>query len=222
MDLEKRVQSLQDILVRLISENLLPEESYLAGGTALYYYLHHRLSIDLDFFTARVLNPEAYVASLRKVLETVDVELMEKETLIVFLASEKLKFSLFHLPYDLLSPLTPFEIKSGIICPLASLIDIEAMKALALSQRGSAKDFVDLFYLVQKTGHSFEDIARGVRTKYQVDEKYSYHLKTAMVYFDDAEPEIDAIWLVDRTEGIRTMSAEEWTKIKDFFMRFCQ
>jgi predicted nucleotidyltransferase component of viral defense system len=30
---------------------------------------------------------------------------------------------------------------------LASLEDIEAMKALALVQRGSAKDFVDLFYL---------------------------------------------------------------------------
>jgi hypothetical protein len=50
-----------------------------------------------------------------------------------------------------------------------------------------------------ESGHSFKDLASRVQTKYQVDEKYDYHLKTAMVYFDDAEKELDAIRLVDET-----------------------
>jgi predicted nucleotidyltransferase component of viral defense system len=217
-----RVHSLEKILVQIIKNKLLPQESYLAGGTAIYFYLRHRLSVDLDFFTPKAFNPEALVFKMRNSIKEVDLELMEKETLILFLSSEKLKFSLFHLPYQLLSPLSPYEVKSGIICPLASLDDIEAMKAIALAQRGSAKDFIDLYDLLRRTGHSFKDLSFRVRIKYRVDEKYDYHLKTATVYFDDAERELDAIWLVDETGGVRNISNQEWKDIKDFFVRFCR
>ena len=104
---------------------------------------------------------------------------------------------------------------------MASFDDIEAMKALALVQRGSAKDFVDLFYLLKKTGHSFGDLSLLVQRKYDVDDRYNYHLKTAVVYYDDAEQELEAIMLVDELGGIRSISEKEWTEIKDFFVRFC-
>jgi predicted nucleotidyltransferase component of viral defense system len=55
--------------------------------------------------------------------------------------------------------------------------DIEAMKAVVLAQRGSAKDFVDLYHLLRRTRHTFNDMFTGVQHKYHVDEKYSYHLK---------------------------------------------
>jgi len=222
VNIENRVSSLEKILVQIINNKVLRQESYLAGGTAIYFYLHHRLSVDLDFFTPRAFNPEALVFKMRNIFEEVDLELMEKETLILFLSSEKLKFSLFHLPYKLLSPLNPYEVKSGIACQLASVDDIEAMKVIALAQRGSAKDFIDLNDLLRKTGHHFKDLAFRVQTKYQVDEKYDYHLKTAMVYFDDAEKELDAIWLVDESGGVRNISNQEWKDIKDFFMSFCR
>lgn len=222
MNIGNRVFSLEKILIQIIENKLLPQESYLAGGTAIYFYLCHRLSIDLDFFTPKAFNPEALVFKMRNSFEEVDLELMEKDTLILFLSSEKLKCSFFHLPYKLLSPLNLHQVQSGIICPLASLDDIEAMKGIALAQRGSAKDFIDLCDLLRKTGHSFNDLAFRVRTKYQVNEKYDYHLKTAMVYFDDAERELDAIWLVDQTGGVRNISSQEWKDIKDFFERFCR
>jgi len=103
----------------------------------------------------------------------------------------------------------------------AVLDDIEAMKTLALVQRGSAKDFIDLFYLLQKTGHSFADLSFLVRRKYDLDDKYIYHLKTAMVYFDDAEQELGAIMIVDESRGIRSMTGKEWKEMKDFFVRLC-
>jgi predicted nucleotidyltransferase component of viral defense system len=210
-----QARHLENILAKILKAAILPDDCYLAGGTALYLLFRHRFSVDLDFFSPRPFNPETLVFKFRGEFEEVDLELMEKETLILFLSPEKLKVSLFHLPYKLLSPLTGHKIKSGIVSSLASLDDIEAMKSLALVQRGSAKDFVDLFYLLKKTCHSFADLSLLVQRK------YNYHLKTAMVYFDDAEREIAAIMIVDDSGGIRSISEKEWKEIKDFFMRLC-
>ena len=217
----QKAHALGNVLAKLLESAVLPHDCYLAGGTALYFHLHHRLSVDLDFFSPRPFLPETLVFRLRQEFGEADLGLMEKETLILFLSREKLKFSLFYLPYKRLSPLVPHEIRSGLFCSLASLDDIEAMKTLALVQRGSAKDFVDLFYLLRKTGHSFADLSLLVQGKYDVDKKYDYHLKTAMVYFDDAELELAAIMLVDESGRIRSISVKEWTEIREFFVGFC-
>lgn len=212
---------LENILAKLIKSAILPHDCYLAGGTALYFHFHHRLSVDLDFFSPKPFRPETFIFKFRQEYGEVDLELMQKETLILFLSPERVKFSLFYLPYKLLSPLVPYEIRPGIVCSLSSLDDIEAMKTLALVQRGSAKDFVDLFYLLKKTGHSFADLSLLVQRKYDLDDKYIYHLKTAMVYFDDAEQELEAIMIVDESRGIRSITGKEWKEIKDYFVRLC-
>jgi hypothetical protein len=175
---ENKFSNLEKTLIQIIKNKVLPQKSYLVGGTTVYLYLHHRLSVDLDFFTPKAFNPEAFIFKMRGLFKEVNLELIEKETLILFLTSEKLKFFLFRLPYKLLSPINFHKVKSGIICPLASFDDIEAMKAIALAQRGSAKDFIDLYDLISRAGHSFDDLAFRVRTKYQVDDKYDYHLNT--------------------------------------------
>jgi hypothetical protein len=71
VDKGNKAQSLEKTLVQLLGNKILPEGSYLAGGTALYYYLHHRLSIDLDFFVPKPFNAEALVFNMRERLETV-------------------------------------------------------------------------------------------------------------------------------------------------------
>lgn len=108
------------------------------------------------------------------------------------------------------------------MCPLASFEDIEAMKAVSIAQRGSARDFVDLYYLLQRTNHTFTDVATLIKKKYQLEKKYDYHLKTAMVYFDDAEKEINTIMIVDKSGRVRKVSIKEWKEMKNFFLRFCQ
>ena len=57
---------LEKKLAHLIRYNLLPEKSYLAGGTAVYLYLNHRVSIDLDFFTPTAFNPDLIVHKMKK------------------------------------------------------------------------------------------------------------------------------------------------------------
>ena len=222
MNIKERAALLERLLLQLIESQVLPQGGYLAGGTAVYFYLRHRFSVDLDFFTPRPFNAEVQLFKIRELIKDTDVELLEKDTLIANLSPSRLRFSLFYLPYDLLLPLNPYKLKPGLVCPLASCDDIEAMKAVALVQRGSAKDFIDLYRLLQHTGHSFLDLALRVHKKYLVDEKYDYHLKTAMVYFDDAERELDAIWFVGDGDAARNISDQDWGQIKDFFIRFCQ
>ncbi|MBN1273261.1 MAG: nucleotidyl transferase AbiEii/AbiGii toxin family protein [Candidatus Aminicenantes bacterium] len=221
MNWEKNIKALEQILIKVLKNNILPKKSYIAGGTALYYYLNHRISIDIDCFTPEPFHADTITHKSREIFDHVDVEIFEKDSLILFLSREKIKFSLFHFPYPLLSKLFSFEIGAQTLCPMASLEDIEAMKAIALVQRGSVKDFVDLYYLLRKTHHTFEDIFTKIQRKYQVDEKYDYHLKTAMVYFFDAEPEIDDIVMIGEDKKARKMNKKDWEKIKAFFVRFC-
>jgi predicted nucleotidyltransferase component of viral defense system len=217
-----QIQGLENALVQIIKADILPAGAYLAGGTALYFYLHHRLSIDLDFFSPQSIKPEIIAYKMKESLEDADVEIMEKDSLIVFLTRHKIKCSLFYLPYELLAETTQYSIQGGTSCPLASFQDIEAMKALAVSQRGSAKDFVDLFFLLQRTRHTFNDVALQVQIKYGLNKGYDYHLKTSLAYFDDADKEASQILLAEPGDQIRPISKKEWDDIKQFFVGFCR
>lgn len=219
------VEALEGQLARLLTCDILPQDSFLAGGTAVYFYLKHRVSVDLDFFTPQNFNIDAFVHSMKQCFSGVQVELMEKQTVILYISKQKIKFSLFFFPYEPLYELKSYALKKDITCPLASLQDLEAMKAIAISQRGSAKDFIDFYFLLQETGHRYDDIIRFVMEKYHVEQEYEYQLKTSFIYFDDAEKEIDSIVMIRKqtapaaykTEKIKE---EEWRKIKDFFKEF--
>ena len=212
--------SLDQQLVRLLQCHILPERSYLARGTAVYFYLRHRLSVDLDFFTESPFIVELFLSKMKRCFDEVAVEAMEQDTLILFLSPEKIKFSLFHYPYSLLSSTVALPIGEGLICPLASLSDITAMKAVAINQRGSIKDFIDLFYLLQKTGLDFGGVSRLAIEKYDLDPHYDYHLRTSFVYFEDAERELDQIVMLAGGQEKRRLTAKEWEHIKAFFEVF--
>jgi predicted nucleotidyltransferase component of viral defense system len=214
------IDTLKKQLIELLKCNLLPEKSYLAGGTAVYFYLKHRISIDLDFFTPTNFNSETLIYRLRNCLKSVSVELMEKDSVILYISEEKIKLSLFFFPYKLLSEVTFLEIADSIVCPSASLEDIAPMKAVAISQRGSARDFIDLYFLLKKTNYNFADILEFVLNKYDLQKEYEYHLKTSFVYFDDAEKEAENILLVKDGEKINKITVEEWQEIKKFFYEF--
>jgi predicted nucleotidyltransferase component of viral defense system len=213
--------SLEQQLIRTLTCAILPEGTYLAGGTAVYFYLHHRLSVDLDFFTPNTFSSELLLHGMRECFDDVGVELLGKDTVILYLGPEKLQFSLFHFPYSLLSETYGMQIQEGVICPLASLIDIIAMKAVAINQRGSMKDFVDLCFMLRKTGTDFDRLSMLVTDKYGLNEGYDYQLKASFVYFDDAEKDIDQIIMLKGNAPTK-MTRTEWENIKGFFREFAR
>lgn len=218
----KIVDALELQLERLLNCDILPPDSYLAGGTAVYFYLKHRVSVDLDFFTPKNFNLEAFIHKMKECFDHVHVELMEKDTVILYISKEKIKFSLFFFPIQLLTGLQFYALRDNPACPLASLEDIEAMKAVAISQRGSVKDFVDLYFMLKRTRHSFDDILKLVVKKYGVGKEYEYQLRTAFVYFDDAEKEVDDIVMIKVNGKNEKMKKKEWAEIKNFFRGFME
>jgi predicted nucleotidyltransferase component of viral defense system len=217
---ENILDLLEKQLGQLLNHDLLPAKTYLAGGTAVYLYFKHRASVDLDFFTSTPFNTDVLVHRIKECFDDVVVEIMEKDTVILYISKDKLKFSLYLLPYKNLTENQTITLQDGTICPLASLEDIEAMKAVAISQRGSVKDFVDLYHLVKKTGHCFNDILKLVIDKYELDLSYEYHLKTSFIYFQDAEKEVNNILMVDEKGQFGKLVGKEWQTIKTFFTEF--
>ncbi|MGB9749943.1 MAG: nucleotidyl transferase AbiEii/AbiGii toxin family protein [Caldisericia bacterium] len=121
-------------------ENFINDNNfYLAGGTAVYYYLKHRKSEDLDFFT----NSECDFTKKSNFLKDYEISLIKKDTLYLIINNVKLLF--FYYPYSLLCQKNKI---NNIY--IANLIDILLMKILALIQRGSKKDFIDIYFIIKE------------------------------------------------------------------------
>jgi predicted nucleotidyltransferase component of viral defense system len=215
---DDRLKELIRILGRVVESHVLPGDAYLAGGTALYLYFGHRQSIDLDFFCPASFRSELLAARFREEFPEADFEVLGKDTLILYIGPDKTQVSLFSFPFPLLGPLVFRKIGERTDCALASLEDIAAMKALAINQRGTAKDFVDLRKILETTEYAYSRLAELVRKKYGVRE--DYHLKTGLAYFEDAEKDAAGIVLLDPPGTPRFMTPAEWASIKDFFTRF--
>lgn len=210
------------LLNDIIKTEVLPKDYYLAGGTAVYLYLNHRLSRDLDFFSLNVFHSDIILKRFENHFNEVEIEILEKDTIIIYLTKEKIKFSLFYYPYPLLNNLHFKKIKTHLECPLASFLDIIAMKIIAIVQRGSAKDFIDLFFLLKSTKLQFYEIAGLVKKKYGVENRYEYQIKTAITYFDDADQEVSDIYLFDKKDNLERICEKNWNDIKNYFIEFVQ
>ena len=152
---------------------------YLAGGTALALQLGHRRSVDFDWFREDPIDdPLRLAAGLRTPDFRFETDRVEKGTL--YGRASGVRVSFLEYGYPLLRPLREVE---GL--RLASLEDIAAMKLAAVAQRGSKKDFVDVFALGQHFG--LGDMLASYRKKYGVAD--AGHVLVALAYFDDADRE---------------------------------
>lgn len=155
---------------------------YLGGGTAVALHLGHRRSIDFDWFIQKPLgDPMLLAQHIRSRGIDFTTSKVEAGTLHGFLAG--VRFSFLEYPYPLLSPsvrLKDFD------CSVASLDDLACMKLSALAQRGSKKDFVDIYALALKH-RTLPDILALYMRKYSVEDMS--HVLYGLAYFDDADKE---------------------------------
>lgn len=150
---------------------------YLSGGTALALLLGHRESEDLDFFTQELFNQELLQSHLINIGSLDDVQIAEG-TLNAYLDTVKLQF--LYYPYNLLEEPTIWQ---GI--KISSFIDIACTKVITISSRGSKKDFVDMYFILQEL--SLEHLFLKLDEKYK-DVSYNHvHLLKSLTYFDDAD-----------------------------------
>lgn len=169
---------------------------YLAGGTAVYYYLLHRNSIDLDFFTNKNVDLRNFVNYFR----TNELKLISQDTMHAIV--NRVKVSLFFYPYPLLKPLINLE-----LIKIASLEDILCMKISAIISRGSRKDFIDTFFIMKDLKISASKVIEMFKKKYGNYEEIV--IKKSLTFFEDADNEPE----------IPTLKKVKWDEIKNFFIK---
>lgn len=160
--------------------------------------LGHRISEDVDFFTQEEFDERLVAMDLKRIPE------FEKEKLAwrtVTGMVGKTKFSLFYYEYRLIDPRIEFE---GI--HLAGLRDIAAMKVHAIEDRGTKRDFVDLYFLV-KGYFSVEEMLGFYNQKYRCLEDHLYQILKGLDYFVSADNE-------DMPEMLQ---AADWEELRGFF-----
>lgn len=189
----------QNALAVLGKNVCLPEKTYLAGGSALALHFGHRISVDFDFFTPFHFQSKI-IANKLKTLGSFSVDLSNKDTLLG--TFEKVRFSLFLYNYPLLFP--PIQFK-GI--DIADPKEIAAMKIAAITDRGTKKDFIDLFFIIQK-GITLEKVFNFYDKKYKVLINNMYTIITSLSYFEDAKSSEMPVML----EKI------SWPEIETFFI----
>lgn len=160
----------QKFILEEFSKNLsLKNNFYFTGGTALgAFYLQHRLSEDLDFFSEKQFDDAQIVLFIKrislklnteskftKVYETRIFELFKKNKLII-----KVDFNYY--PFERIEQGKNIEGYT-----VDSLFDIAVNKLLTINQRTDVKDFVDLYFLFRE--FTLWDLMEGVRRKFGIE-----------------------------------------------------
>jgi predicted nucleotidyltransferase component of viral defense system len=160
-------------LLRFIQSKPEFSELRLVGGTALALQYGHRESVDLDFFGTIDL---AVVSNKLQLFGDVK-KLKESKNINVFVVNDiKVDFVNYTYPW-----IDEPVVEDGLT--LASPKDIAAMKIAAITGRGSKKDFVDLYYLLNH--YSIEEMMSFYMEKYP-DATKILALKS-LLYFTDAD-----------------------------------
>ncbi len=150
---------------------------YLSGGTALALHLGHRESEDLDFFTKESFNPQVLQQQLENSLKLTDIT-QSPGTLNGYTNNVKLQF--LHYPYKFISKPSVWK---GMT--ISSIADIACTKLITISSRGSKKDFIDLFFILQN--FSLTELFELLPQKYSEVDYNLMHILKSLVYFDDAD-----------------------------------
>jgi predicted nucleotidyltransferase component of viral defense system len=202
---------LQKKILNLFSELPDREAFYLTGGTALSaFFLKHRKSHDLDFFTCieQLIIPfsQKFEASLQQ--EKLKVERLRGFHSFVELSVNSSEDSIIiHLALD-----SPFRFEQPGVSEeilglkVDSLIDIATNKLLALFGRAALRDFIDIYFLVKECFNKSELVEKVAMKDPGFD---LYWLGVAMERIEDFSDDSHDIHLLMRPCTI--------SELKDFF-----
>lgn len=191
--------ALRRLLSRLAEKGIF-REFYLAGGTGLALLIHHRRSVDLDFFSRKNRLNFSDRRHLLSALQSFPgwKEIESKDgTLHGQVGGVKVSFFWYDVP--LVRPLVRRE-----ALRIASPTDIGLMKIGAIIGRGSRKDFVDLYAICRRV--PLRRLLFAAPRKFEGSRDFTLQALKALCFFEDAERE-------PALTGVRWT----WSQVKGFF-----
>jgi predicted nucleotidyltransferase component of viral defense system len=191
------------VLLKQIQAIHLFKELRLVGGTSLALQLGHRESIDLDLFGKLDANKSQVTEVLKKYFD--DIQPMSNSIKIHIFAINGVKVDIVDYPYEWICE----KIEENDLV-LASMKDIAAMKLEAITNRGTKKDFVDLYFLLQH--FSLEEMLEFYSRKFKTNS--SFMILRSLSYFEDADKQIMPKMLIQTDwEEIKEIIREEIRKL---------
>lgn len=157
-------------ILKAIGHSPLRDEFYLTGGTTLSaFYLYHRYSEDLDFFTPDPTAVSRVATLLQRITAQLDAQVAFTRTLGSFLecfiqgpSDEQVKIDFAQdSPYRL----RPTVLNDDYGIYIDNVIDIACNKLSALFDRNEPKDFVDVYFVCQEV-MPFEQLLELTRQKH--------------------------------------------------------
>lgn len=159
----------QKLLLNLLSkERYITGNFYLTGGTALTeYYLHHRYSEDLDFFSLKEVDPSVIQTYLKKISTLAFIlkidfqQSFNRNLFFLKLKGEIIKTEFTYYPFSQISK--PKEI-NGIL--VDSLKDIAVNKTFTIYQQPQSRHFIDLYMIIKSKKWTFANLIKLARIKF--------------------------------------------------------
>ncbi len=144
------------------------ERFYLTGGTPLAaFYLGHRYSEDLDFFSENEIDLaglQLFMGEMKRALKIKRIDFQQSFNRNLFFLHFKggvVKTEFTYFPF---SPVEKGIVKWGV--QTDSLLDIAVNKVFTIYQRTKARDYIDLFCICKRKGYAVSDLIKKARIKF--------------------------------------------------------
>ena len=164
-------------LLKKIQKEPLFNQLRLVGGTALALQIGHRTSVDLDFFGNLEIDQFEILSCLNSLGL---VKTLQTTNNIHIFSIDGIKVDFVNYQYPWLENAV---ITDDVL--MAGRLDIAAMKLSAITGRGSKKDFIDIFFLLQE--FTLKELIACYEKKYH--DGSAFLVLRSLSYFDDADEE---------------------------------
>lgn len=158
----------QKIFLEEFAKSDLRHVFRLTGGTALSaFYLEHRLSDDIDFFSSEKIPfyiPEEFLKKLSFIKNITHTRLFDRNIFTLKLkdtAFLKVEFTYYPLK-NIEEPITVDNLL------IDSFLDIVVNKLCAIADRLDAKDYVDVYFAIRNSNLSLEDLINLAEKKCEI------------------------------------------------------
>lgn len=158
------------ILQAIGQEKFLVKQFYLTGGTALSaFYLKHRYSEDLDFFSEREFEPQSIAVLLKSWQKKLGIKKVSYEQSFnryLFFLHLKNKNDVIKMEFTYF-PFTPLQKgKVGYNVKIDSLLDIAVNKLFTIYQKPRSRDFIDLYFIIKKKKWTVNELIKKAKVKF--------------------------------------------------------
>lgn len=195
------------VLGKIGGDEFLAKNFYLTGGTALAaFYLRHRYSEDLDFFSEKEFDVSGINVFFNQAKGDLGIKKIDfqqsynRNLFFLYFGAEALKTEFTFFPFPRVEKgLKEYGIE------VDSALDIAVNKLFTIYQRTQARDYIDLYFLCREKNFAIRDLIKKAKIK------FDWHIDPMQL----GTQFIKAAQVPDYPRMIKKIPDKEW---QDFFI----